>query len=422
MLGKSIRLTICGLLLVLTACQSQPTAIPTPSSRPPLSTVQPSDTPPLPTATAIPATPTIIPSTPTTIPSTPTIIPSTPTVTPADLRTVLDTLFVGMVQEEIFTGSVLIARQGTVLFSQGYGLADRKQKIPNTPQTRFRIASLTKQFTAMAILILESQGKLSVNDLICKYIDSCPSTWRAITIEQLLTHTSGMPDFPDFPTIMATPSTPKQTIAHFKNLPLDFQPGKEWSYSDTGYILLGAIIEKVSGQSYEAFLQKYIFTPLNLKDTGYDHNSNTLAVGYDDPSSDTPADYIDMSIPYAAGGLYSTVEDFFRWDTALSTEQLVPRATLDKMFAPHVAIPDAQLNSFFNSTIYSGYSYGYGWFVGGKLRGHPINFHFGGINGFSSINAQFPDSQITIIVMCNNDQDNPGEILDLISQKIFGNQ
>jgi CubicO group peptidase (beta-lactamase class C family) len=401
------------LVVLLTACAT-PTATtaPTATNKP--------------TATSLPtATPQPTATLPPTTTSLPTATPQ-PTVTPADLSTELDKMFVRMTQEHVFLGSVLIARQGTVLISQGYGLSDRKQNKPNTPQTRFSIASLTKQFTAMAILILESQGKLNVNDLIYKYIDNCPSTWGAITIEQLLTHTSGIPDFvnlPDFPTTMATPSAPKQIIARFKDLPLDFQPGEKWSYSNSGYVLLGAIIEKVSGQPYEAFLQQSIFTPLNMKNTGYDHSPNTMAVGYNDnyPKDTSPAPYMDMSTVYAAGEIYSTIEDLYRWDTALSTEQLVPRAYLDQMFAPHVAIPDAQFTSFMNnSTSYSGYSYGYGWFVGGKLHGHPVNFHYGLIWGFSSINAQIPDNQITIIVLSNSDNVDPVEILDVLSQKILG--
>jgi len=144
---------------------------------------------------------------------------------------------------------------------------------------------------------------------------------------------------------------------------LDFQPGEKWSYSNSGYILLGYIIEKVSGQSYEDFLQQYIFTPLSLHDTGYDHNSNNLAVGYTDQYSDLPADYIDMSIPYAAGALYSTVQDLYRWELALSTEQLVPRAYLDEMFTPQASMPDLP--------DFVGWSYGYGWEIGVE-RGRPV--------------------------------------------------
>ena len=181
----------------------------------------------------------------------------------------IDDLLDKLAEQDLFTGSVLLAHQGKVLISQGYGLADREQNIPNTPQTRYRIASMTKQFTAMAILILEAQGKLDVKDPICIYIADCPSTWEAITIHHLLTHTSGIPDYlslPYYGSSRATPSAPLQTIARFKDLLLNFQPGEKFSYSNSGYIVLGYIIEQVSGQTYQDFLQQSIFTPLNLRD------------------------------------------------------------------------------------------------------------------------------------------------------------
>ena len=312
----------------------------------------------------------------------------------------------------LFTGSVLIAKQGKVLLSHGYGLADRKQNTPNTPQTRFRLGSLTKQFTAMAILILEKQGKLNVKDPICKYVPDCPSTWGIITIKHLLTHTSGIPDFlsfADYPDTRAVSSTPMQTIARFKDKPLNFQPGEKFSYSNSGYIVLGYIIEQASDQTYEDFLKKSILSPLNLRDTGYDHNSNSLAVGYPDRYSTQPADFIDMSIPYAAGSLYSTVEDLYRWEQSLSTDLLIPIAYLDEMFAPQVNIPD------------SGFAYGSGWITGQDPSSRSINQHAGGIEGFAKIIARYPDDQVTIIILSNQQYMNVGHILQTLTNKIFSN-
>ena len=337
-----------------------------------------------------------------------------PLATPTSpyISTEIDTVLGNLAQQSLFTGSVLIAKQGRVLLSQGYGLADREWNIPNKPQTRFRLGSLTKQFTAMAILILESQGKLNVKDPICKYIPDCPSTWEAITIKHLLTHTSGIPDFlsfADYPSTRNVPSTPVQTIARFKDKPLEFQPGEKFSYSNSGYIVLGYIIKQVSGQTYEDFLKQSIFTPLNLRDTGYDHNSNSLAVGYPDRYSTLPADFIDMSIPYAAGGLYSTVEDLYRWEQSLSTDHLVPKTYLDEMFAPQVAIPD------------SGLAYGYGWITGKDPLGRSINAHSGGIEGFASTIARYPDDQVTIIILSNQQDKNVELILQILYNKIFSN-
>jgi CubicO group peptidase (beta-lactamase class C family) len=347
-------------------------------------------------------------------PSAPTLTPTpAPTAIPLELISDIDAWLNQQSKDGNFSGSVLVARRGDVLFSQGYGLADRKQDIPNTVLTRFRLGSITKQFTAMAILILEARGELDVKDPICNYIADCPSTWEGITINHLLTHTSGIPDLlslPDYRSTLATPSPPQQTIARFKDLPLDFQPGQKWGYSNSGYIVLGYIIEQVTGQSYEDFLQQSIFTPINLRDTGYDHNSSSLAVGYADQHSTLPAEFIDMSIPYAAGALYSTVEDLHRWEQALSTEQLVPRVYLDEMFAPHATIPERW-----------GSAYGYGWFIG-KERGRPINVHAGGIPGFSTIIARYPDDEVTIIVLSNQENTDVELIKDFLSKKIFGEQ
>ena len=343
--------------------------------------------------------------------STPTISP-TATATPPAVIIGIDTMLDNLAQQSLFTGAVLIAKQGKVLLSKGYGLADRAQNIPNTPQTRFRLGSLTKQFTAMAILILEKQGKLNVNDLICKYIPDCPSTWAAITIKHLLTHTSGIPNFTSFADYEGTkglPSTPIQTIARFKDKPLDFQPGGKFSYSNSGYVVLGYIIEQVSGQTYEEFLQQSIFTPLNLRDTGYDHNSNSLAVGYPDKNSTLPADFIDMSIPYSAGALYSTVGDLYQWEQSLSTEQLVPKAYLDEMFTSQVTVPG------------SGLGYGYGWYIGKDPLGRSINEHIGGIEGFASIIARYPDDQVTIIILSNQQDLNVALTLQTLSTQIFSN-
>lgn len=365
-----IRASLCALLLILAACT--PALPPTPNSK---------------------------------------TLPPTPTALPAGLVSDLNTTLAELARQNLFTGSVLIAQRGRVLLSQGYGLADRKQNIPNTPQTRFRLGSVTKQFTAMAILILEARGRLDVKDLICKYIPDCPSTWAAITIKHLLTHTSGIPDLfsvVNWTEIRATPATPLETMARFKDKPLDFQPGESWSYSNSGYIVLGYIIEQVSGQTYADFLQKSIFTPLNLGDTGYEHNSNGLAVGYPDRYSKVPADFVDMSVPFAAGGLYSTVEDLYRWEQALSTEKLVPKAYLDEMFAPQALIPNG-----------NGAAYGYGWGIVSE-NGRLVDMHGGGIEGFATVIARYPKNQVTLIVLCNQQDLNVGTIEEILSRKIFG--
>jgi len=312
--------------------------------------------------------------------------------------------------KEEFTGSVLVARNGEILLSQGYGWADRDNQVANTPQTKYRLGSVTKQFTAMAALILQTQGRLNVQEPICLYLQECPDSWKAITIHHLLSHNSGIPDlteFTDFKTFKATPTTPEQTIARFKDRPLDFQPGERWSYTNSGYILLGYIIEQVSGQSYEMFLQQNIFDPLQMMDTGYDHNDDSLAKGYTGVGSNWESpDEIDMTLPYAAGALYSTVEDLYRWDQALYSEHLVSQAALDLMFAPHAKM------------AMHGMGYGYGWFVG-QMNNHQAVGHGGGIDGFITEIRRYLDDKVTIIILSNRQTTNVPQITDQISSVVF---
>ncbi|PSB26271.1 serine hydrolase domain-containing protein [Stenomitos frigidus] len=320
-----------------------------------------------------------------------------------------DTYLSKLTKARLFSGSVLIARNGEVVLSKGYGEADREKHLVNTAQTKFRIASLTKQFTAMAILILQTQGKLNVRDRICTYFSNCPTSWQAITIHQLLTHTSGIPDFvgfPDYLTTQGLPSSPTQTIARFKDKPLDFQPGKKFSYSNSGYIVLGAIIERASSATYEAFLRENIFVPLQMVNSGYDHNKGDLAVGYRDQTN--VAEFIDMSIPYAAGGLYSTVEDLYRWDQALYTDKLIPKNLRDMMFTPFVPMPDN-----------GGPGYGYGWGIG-KEGNHLLVFHEGVTNGFHSVIARYLNDKTVIIILGNRQDMDLFEMRTQIAKIVFG--
>jgi CubicO group peptidase (beta-lactamase class C family) len=324
----------------------------------------------------------------------------------------VDTYLSKLSKARLFSGSVLIARNGKVLVRKGYGEADRKKHLANTAQTKFRLGSLTKQFTAMAILILQAQGKLNVRDRICAYLSNCPISWQAITIHQLLTHTSGIPDFtgfPDFQTTQGSPSSPAQTIARFKDKSLDFQPGKKFSYSNSGYVVLGAIIERASGATYEAFLRDNIFIPLQMVNSGYDHNNGDLAVGYRDQTS-VPADFVDMSIPYAAGGLYSTVEDLYRWDRALYADKLIPKNLRDKMFTPFAPTSDR-----------SGlrYGYGYGWGIGEEDNRLLVS-HEGVINGFHGVIARYPNDKTVIIILGNRQDMNLFEIRTQIAKIVFG--
>jgi CubicO group peptidase (beta-lactamase class C family) len=309
-----------------------------------------------------------------------------------------------------FTGSALVAKDGKVVFSKGYGMANVEWDIPNTPQTKFRLGSITKQFTAASILLLQERGKLSVQDPICKYFDSCPESWKEITIHHLLTHTSGVPNFtsfPDYQKTMMMPVTMESLVSRFKDKPLDFKPGERMSYSNSGYVALGYIIEKVAGETYESFLRKNIFDPLKMADTGYDCPTTILknrATGYSSMNGKRiNSEYLDMSIPHAAGALYSTVEDLFTWNEALFSDKLLSAKSREAMMT-------VDKNN-----------YAYGLAVNQQLNRKMVS-HGGGINGFNTALARFPEEKVTVVVLRNADYgfSNPGKIGQDLAAIVFG--
>src|SRR5215467_3341635 len=233
---------------------------------------------------------------------------STPTPNLARMEEVVQSF----VENKQFMGAVLVARGNDVLLDKGYGFANLEWNIPDSPKTKFRLGSITKQFTAASILLLEEREKLKVDDPVTKYIPDAPAAWDKITIFNLLTHTSGIPNFtsfPDYRDTEAAATTPEKLVARFRDKPLDFEPGTKWNYSNSGYVLLGYLIEKISGQSYADFLQENIFTPLGMKDSGYDSNFKVIAhraAGYTRGKDGVEnAGFIHMSIPFSAGSLYS---------------------------------------------------------------------------------------------------------------------
>ena len=311
-----------------------------------------------------------------------------------------------------FTGSILVAREGKVLISRGYGFANSEWGIPNTPTTKFRLGSITKQFTSMVVMQLQEQGGLSVQDPICRYLSPCPESWKPVTIHHLLTHTSGIPSYtnlPDYRPKMMIPTSKEEMVARFRDLPLEFTLGEQYKYDNSGYFLLGLIIEKITSKPYEDVVRSQILEPLGMKATGYDHSEAILkqrAAGYA-PSGDGLANaaYLDMAQPYAAGSLYSTVEDLLLWDQALYTEKLLRKEALDAMFTP-----------FKNG-------YAYGW----QIRpASPATFgrkqiaHGGGINGFATFIARYPDEKATVIVLCNNQEFPAGNVATDLAAILFG--
>lgn len=309
-----------------------------------------------------------------------------------------------------FIGSVLVMKSGRTLLEKGYGFANLELDVPNKPDTKFRLGSITKQFTATAVLQLAEQGKLSVNDAACKYLEGCPDTWKGITIHQLLTHTSGIPSYTsdkDFaqPRMMRVPLTPIEIVMLSKDKPLDFAPGTDWKYDNTGYVFLGAIIEKVSGEKYADYLKKHIFGPLDMQDTGYDDTGTILknrAAGYRPSESGFQnAAYLDMSLPYAAGSLYSTVRDLYRWDRALYTEKAITKFSREKMFTAEK------------------HDYGYGLVVAPMFKRRQVG-HVGGINGFSSEIIRFIDDDVAVIVLSNNEAGNAAGLGAALAGSLFG--
>ena len=269
----------------------------------------------------------------------------------------LDGYMQTQVNRNHFTGTVLVARNGEVLLAKGYGYANAEWKTPNTLQTEFRIGSLTKQFTATAIMQLREQGLLSLQDSLCKYLQPCARAWQPVTLHHLLSHTSGVPGYgtlPDPQTHTIPPWTAQQIAAQFRDTPLEFAPGTQWKYSDWGYCLLGLVIESVTGKPYAQVLREQIFEPLDMDDTGYDQAETIVerrAAGYRLAGGKLEnAAPVNMAGPYSAGALYSTAEDLYKWDRALYTEAILPRSALELMWT--------EVSS----------NYGYGWMEHTSIR------------------------------------------------------
>ena len=288
-----------------------------------------------------------------------------------------------------FSGTVLVARGEEVLLSKGFGLADAARATPNGPTTRFRIGSITKQFTAAAILLLQQQGRLTVKDPICRYLPTCPDAWQAITIHHALTHTSGLPNSTDLPQINDArdrPMTPAQQLKLVGNLPLEFTPGSDFQYCNTGYLALGLVIEKVSGTSYEDFLQTAILKPLGMADSGYDTGDDGVAVGY--TTGTTPAFPISMVSTHAAGALYSTAPDLLRWQLSLLAGTLLDASGTAAMTTPAV-----------DSTDDPGLGYSYGIFIRVDSPAHRALMHEGDIDGFHSRLSHNTSTGLTVVVL-----------------------
>lgn len=296
-----------------------------------------------------------------------------------------------------FNGAVLVAEKGKIVYKKGFGMANMEWAIPVQTDTKFRIGSVTKQFTAALVLQLASEGKIKLDGKISDYLpDYRKDTGSRITVHQLLNHTSGIPSYTGRPDFFAEVSRNPYTVADFVKKyasgELEFEPGSKFAYNNSGYFLLGAIVEKVTGKSYETVLKERIFEPLGMTNTGYDTHAPLLknrAAGYEKtPAGFVNAPYLDMSLPYAAGSMYSTVEDLYKWDQALYENKILSADSKAKMFTPGLS------------------DYGYGFAIADRPIGKTdqktkVIQHGGGINGFSSLLTRLVDKQQTIILLDN---------------------
>lgn len=298
----------------------------------------------------------------------------------------------------VFMGTVLVARNGEPVFVKSYGWANAEWDIPNARDTKYRLGSITKQFTAVAILQLVEQGKLKLDDPVSKYFEA-PASWAPITIRHLLTHTSGIPSYTSLPGFMNSKvmlsMLPAEIVNLSRDLPLEFKPGERHVYNNTGYVFLGHILERVADMKYEDYLRKHVLDPAGMKDTGYDTFTKVIkrrATGYAGSVSKLRnSRYIDMSLPHAAGALYSTVEDLLRWDAALHGGKLIGAASLKQMTTPFKG------------------NYGFG-LVMDKVGARRRIAHGGGIFGFNTMLARYPDDKLTVIVLGNLEGRAPFEI------------
>jgi CubicO group peptidase (beta-lactamase class C family) len=310
----------------------------------------------------------------------------------------MDQVVQAYVANRQFMGSVLVVRGDQTIFSKGYGSANLEWGLPNSQATRFRLGSITKQFTAASILLLEERGKLRTEDPVKKYLPDAPAAWDKITIYNLLTHTSGIPNFtsfPDYRKLEPFASTPEQLVARFRDKPLDFAPGEKFSYSNSGYVLLGYLLERITGGTYEKFVRENIFTPLGMKDSGYDSNTAVIphrAEGYVAGTNGFEhAGFIHMSIPHAAGALYSTTGDLLKWEQGLFGGKVLSPESLQKMTTPFKG------------------NYACGLFVD-TAGGRKSLQHGGGIEGFNTQLSYWPEDKLTVVVLGNVNGQAPSAI------------
>ena len=312
-----------------------------------------------------------------------------------------------MLGQQIPGVSLAVMKNGEIVMVRGYGFANVEHQVPVKPETVFQSGSVGKQFTATAVMMLVEDGKLSLEDKITKFFPDAPETWRNITVRHLLTHTSGMTDYPaDFD--LRRDYTQEELYQRIKPIPLAFQPGEKWSYSNLAYVMLGLLIFKVTDNFYADFLHQRVFKPLGMTTARLISEADIVpnrAAGYRlinghlknqewvSPSLNTTAD----------GALYLTVYDMAKWDAALYTEKLLKRSSLEEMWTP-VKLNDGKTHP-----------YGFGWALG-SVRGHRVIEHGGAWQGFKAHISRYPDDKLTVVVFANQARANPAKLAHRVAE------
>lgn len=311
--------------------------------------------------------------------------------------------------------AVLVAKDGKIVYDKAFGKANLELNVPMSTNDVFEVGSITKQFTAAAILILAEEGKLSVNDDITKYIPGYPTHGHKITIHNLLTHTSGIKDVFSVDSLMRkymrTDMKPLEFIDKFKNLPPDFAPGEKYRYNNTGYFLLGYIIQKVSGMSYSEFINQEIFRPLGMQHSYYCSHTKLIrnrASGYTKTKNGFEnAPYISMTLPYSAGALMSNIHDLLIWNGAMKGDYFLSKKYRDMAFTNYTTNDGKKIN------------YGYGWAIG-KLRGSKLIHHGGSIFGYKSMALWLPNQDVFVAMLSNRDDFSPDQTAYKIAAYLIG--
>lgn len=320
----------------------------------------------------------------------------------------LDTLLSTYAQQYKFNGSVLVAKKGKVLLEKGYGFKNATNKLPNEATTVFQIGSVTKQFTAALILKLQEQGKLKVTDKLSKYFPDYPKA-DSITLYNLLTHTSGIYNYTNDSRFMNSkaikPQSRETMIALFKNKPLDFSPGTQYRYSNSGYMLLGYIVEDITRKPWEKVMRAFILSPLQMKQSGFDFAgliSKDKATGYFalDAKGNQPATTVDSTVAYSAGSLYASVGDLYKWERSIYSNKILKKESWNQAFTPNLE------------------KYGFGWIID-SLYGKKIIWHNGGIYGFNSHLLRFPDDGLVIVLLSNKTSPLLGTIANNIAAAAY---